>query len=520
MFSFKPFYHLTRSSQEDRSLPDLLNSEKKVISLLGQLADERRVANANLIRYGNPLGDDLADVTKQLGNLLDTWSTNLTEFAGNCEQYRETIKSIGERDSMLTEVREKKKRLAENIAKLQDNSPDSVDKIADLKKQLADLVAATEEDEVEISNFKRVAARESLYLLLNGMHELAGKTDIISSFGKYIVDELDVTPIKTGQERPPYKGIEKTARIVKDATHAITNWKPDKAKVRRTLTSHHGRNPLITTRISSLSQEKDLPPVPSAEGVSAEEAAENSAECLTESEVALDAIDVSDNSDSLPEADEESAEKPKDTPPSRKLLQIKPQSIRKPDDPNPSQYPDPYPRTNGASQVPELAINDGSSNVPLIPSLPPSGFSHVYLGLPDHQKLYQFYQQYTPPKTYEEMAQSLGTHAIFNPSHRNSHPGSPNLGPRADPGGFVRPTSNPNYINPQASISTSSVSSFNSSGIRGIVADSLSVNEDVDSESHVDTTTKPIVEKDAHDARNNEGRSRSRVTSLLAKFQN
>ncbi|OAD80059.1 hypothetical protein PHYBLDRAFT_14458, partial [Phycomyces blakesleeanus NRRL 1555(-)] len=159
-------------------------------------------------------------------------------YTGNCEQYRETIKSIGERDSLLTETRDKKRRLEESITKLQDNSPESVDKIADLKKQLSDLVASTEPDEVEMSNFKRVAAREALYLLLNGMHELASKTDIISSFGKYIVDELDVTPITPGQERSTYQGTNKTARIVKDATNAITNWKPDKAKVRRTLTSH------------------------------------------------------------------------------------------------------------------------------------------------------------------------------------------------------------------------------------------------------------------------------------------
>lgn len=57
-----------------------------------------------------------------------------------------------------------------------------------------------------MDNFKRIAVREAFYLLLNGMHEMASKTDVLSSFGKYIVDELDVTPVKDGDERQPYKG--------------------------------------------------------------------------------------------------------------------------------------------------------------------------------------------------------------------------------------------------------------------------------------------------------------------------
>lgn len=50
-------------------------------------------------------------------------------------------------------------------------------------------------------------------------------------------------------------GSEQTHRILNDATYAIENWKPDGTKVRRTLTSHHGRNPLV-------SKNKALPPSP------------------------------------------------------------------------------------------------------------------------------------------------------------------------------------------------------------------------------------------------------------------
>jgi hypothetical protein len=97
--------------------------------------------------------------------------------------------------------------LEENIDRLeQQDNPGSVDKLADLKQQLATLEQATQVDEREMDNFKRMAVREAFYLLLNGMHEMASKTDVLSSFGKYIVDELDVTPVKDGEERQKYKG--------------------------------------------------------------------------------------------------------------------------------------------------------------------------------------------------------------------------------------------------------------------------------------------------------------------------
>lgn len=102
--------------------------------------------------------------------------------------------------------------MEESIERLEQDHPGAVDKLMDLKQQLATLQQATAVDEREMDNFKRMAVREAFYLLLNGMHEMASKTDAISSFGKYIVDELDVTPVKDGEERQAYKGIDPNPR--------------------------------------------------------------------------------------------------------------------------------------------------------------------------------------------------------------------------------------------------------------------------------------------------------------------
>ncbi|KAI9309571.1 Eisosome component PIL1-domain-containing protein, partial [Cunninghamella echinulata] len=331
------------------------------------LADDRRIAADNLTIYGTPLGDDLTDVTGKMGNLLSQWSKILSDFAGNCDQYQLTLKSIAERESGLHPSREKKRRLEEQIQKLTaDNQPDEEGtKLNDLKQQLNSLKEATAADEREMDNFKRIAVREAFYLLLNGMHEMASKTDVLSSFGKYIVDELDVTPVKDGDERQPYKGSEQTHRILNDATYAIENWKPDGTKVRRTLTSHHGRNPLVT-------KEKALPPSPDNDNTieTNEQEHENNENAIS------------------------SQQEQKNGPGKQESFY----SLHKPDAIDETEY-------------------EG--------------------GLPDHQKLYQFYTNYTPPKSYEEMQHILSPQAVFHPSPTLSN------NSRIDVGGFVLPGSSP-----------------------------------------------------------------------------
>ncbi|KAG0164471.1 hypothetical protein DFQ28_010273 [Apophysomyces sp. BC1034] len=410
MFSFNPF-HLGSSKYahlEDKNLNDLLDAEKKVATMWGQIAEERRVSANHMMRYGRPQGHDIS--------------------IGSYDQYQSTMKSIAERESTLFASREKKRRLMESIAKWEENHPGAVDKLMELKGQLTELEKDTEMDEVEMSNFKRVATREALYLLLNGMHEMASKTDIIASFGKYIVDELDVTPVKVSEERAEYKGASQTTRIVDDVTRAMDNWKPDRAKVRRTLTAHHGRNPLISRSKRGAAVNKKLPPAPSSndDNVDTDITADTAATEFPENAGAASEPSLSTELDSDQIDDED---KPSSSSGIHKPDEVDPDPVHHlPSGPYAGIFPTPLPA--------------------------PGGFSHIYLGLPDHQKLYQFYQQYTPPKPYDEMAKLLTPQAVFQPSPQRS----PNLRARVDPGGFFLPN-----VQPQPSPSTSSVRSHHTS---------------------------------------------------------
>lgn len=191
-----------------------------------QISEEHRAAANQLKKFGQPLGEDLTvssrlktagkeacvncitrqDVTSKLGDLLLDWASILLEFAQTYEQYQTTLKSIADKEATLFASREKRRRLKEAIENHQENHPGAVDKLMELKEQLAALEDTSLPQEVEMGNFKRIALREAMYILLNGMHEMASKTDIISTFAKYIVDELNVTPIKPGEERSMYHG--------------------------------------------------------------------------------------------------------------------------------------------------------------------------------------------------------------------------------------------------------------------------------------------------------------------------
>jgi hypothetical protein len=358
------------------------------------------------------------------------------EFQDSIDQYRDTLKSISVKEASLQPGRDQKRKLRDSIERLQ-GSLSSMDKLNNLKEQLEQLEKFTEPDEIEMNNFKRIATREGLYLLLNGMHAMASKSDIISTFGKYIVDELDVRPVKPGEERQPYTGAEKTKRVVDDAKKAIDQWNPDKAKVRRTLTSHLGRNPLIV---------KQLPPVPMPEKTSPTPSATTSTSSQKPTEEAVEEEEEADvvvpnRTVSLEEQHKQySFYKPDEV---ITVTEEEEQETQLP----PTVY---QPQLNPS---PSTSSNTAHSG----------GFSSMYLrsphllpqpGLTNQQSLYQFYQHYLPPRSYEEMTSMFSPGAVFRASEENK---------KNDAGGFVLPSSNPNYLQPKPSTSTTSQRSTSSS---------------------------------------------------------
>jgi hypothetical protein len=379
--------------------------------------------------------------------MMIQWSNIMMEFSDSIDQYRETLKSISIKEFALQPSRDQKRKLKEKIEQLQ-SSLSSMDKVQSLQEQLQQLEEFTQHDEVEMANFKRIATREALYILLNGMHAMASKSDIISTFGKYIVDELNVEPIQVGEERPRYHAAEKTKRIADDAKKTIEQWNPDRTKVRRTLTSHHGHNPLII---------KQLPPVPanstsnaSNKNSSKSPSASNghsrtpSPTTSSGSVKSIDKIVVPPRNVSLEEQHKQfSFYKPDDTVVSDEEPAAQP--IK-----SPVQQQGP-PLMSPSNSSTTHASNDG-------------GFSNMYLNNRLHylqpglnqQNLYQFYQNYLPPRSYEDMTSTFSPGAVF-------HGDGENRTKKHDAGGFVLPSTNPNFVvKPDPTTSSHSLSSAKS----------------------------------------------------------
>lgn len=108
------------------------------------------------------------------------------------------------------------------------------------------------------------------------------------------------------------------------------------------------------------------------------------------------------------------------------------------------------PNSSAPSSPPGSNRNSGAFNVFGPPSIGVGGFSPLLFDQQPHN-MYQFYQHYTPPRPYEEMARQHH----HPPTHLSPH-GSPFLGP----GGFVMPNANPNFVHPQPSVSTSTIGSL------------------------------------------------------------
>lgn len=338
------------------------------------------------------------------------WSNIMIEFSDAIDQYRETLKSVALKEAALQPARDQKRKIREKIEQL-GGSLQSLDKIELLNEQLKQLEEETEPAEVEMKNFKRMATREALYIFLNGMHAMASKTDIISTFGKYIADELNVDPVKPGEERPVYQGAEKTKRITEDAQKALSDWNPDKTKIRRTLTSHHGHNPLIVKQLPTLPKSSSTKTNESSHSTSSSAAGATPSPSTSTNSVKSDVV-IPPRNASLEE-------------------QHKQYSFYKPDD---------------VVVAVALTTSESEEEAAAASSAPPpppptGGFSGMYLNNHyqqpslNHQNLYQFYQHYLPPKSYEEMTKTFSPGAVFRSDVTEKH----------DAGGFVLPSTNPNF---------------------------------------------------------------------------
>ncbi|KAI8077421.1 Eisosome component PIL1-domain-containing protein [Thamnidium elegans] len=417
--SFANPFHKSDKPLTEKGLAGVLHYAGKSSRDIAQFAEDNRVSANSLMAFGALLGDDFNDVTNKLGNMLHQWSNIMMEFSDSIDQYRDMLKIISLKEASLLPSREQKRRIREKIDQLQ-GSLVAMDKISNLQDQLEQLETVTESDEIEMDNFRRTTTSKALYTFLDGMSAMAGKTNIISTFGKNLVDELHIVPLKPGLERPVYQSEEKTKHVVEYVQKSIYEWNQQTPELNQKV--YHGHN------------SKQLPPVP-IKSVSA-----------TSSTTPSPTTSTNNKSDKAV------------FPPRHVSLeeQHKQYSFYKPDqvdddDNEPSSITTTTTNNNNNSSPdpsyqPHLTQSTNSTTTTTTTKAPlqnnEGGFSNIYLNT-HHQ--HQQQQQYLPNREYEELASSFNSDAVFRGSddRRKSQ--------RNDAGGFVLPSANPNYIYPSNS---------------------------------------------------------------------
>lgn len=142
------------------------------------------------------------------------------------------MKSVRDREIKLIAVRE---RLRAVESKMQHVGHKVLkNKALEASRELSALEQECRVLEWDLSNYKRFAMREALYVRFNSITEYAEKLSMLAGFGKYLVDQIPGEPIHIGQPRNAYNGAETTNIILEDAFSAIDSWRPSEREQRPT----------------------------------------------------------------------------------------------------------------------------------------------------------------------------------------------------------------------------------------------------------------------------------------------
>ncbi|KAM3580552.1 lipid-binding protein [Umbelopsis sp. WA50703] len=189
--------------------------ERQVLSDHKSISYEQGQACKSMENWAKDEGEDVDDVITGI------------------QRYRQTLKSIRDREDKLIVIRDRKRHLE---SKQSDRGNKLLKgKSLEAAKELSILEHECRIQEQDLADFKRFALREAFYVRFNALAEYAEKLSMVAGFGKYLVDQIPIEPTPLGQPRNPYNGVEQTNTIVEDAFAAIDGWRPSEQDQRFTM---------------------------------------------------------------------------------------------------------------------------------------------------------------------------------------------------------------------------------------------------------------------------------------------
>ncbi|KAI0198348.1 Eisosome component PIL1-domain-containing protein [Astrocystis sublimbata] len=213
-----------------KKLTQLVKMEKNVMRSLELVAKERMEVASQLSLWGEGGDEDVSDVTDKLGVLLYEIGELEDQYVDRYDQYRVTMKSIRNIEASVQPSRDRKQKIADQIAQLKYKEPNSP-KIVVLEQELVRAEAESLVAEAQLSNITREKIKAAYTYQFDALREHSEKVAIIAGFGKHLLELIDDTPVTPGETRPAYDGYEASKAIIQDCEEALTNWVTSNAAV-------------------------------------------------------------------------------------------------------------------------------------------------------------------------------------------------------------------------------------------------------------------------------------------------
>ncbi|KAI8954921.1 Eisosome component PIL1-domain-containing protein [Xylaria longipes] len=213
-----------------KKLTQLVKMEKNVMRSLELVAKERMEVAQQLSLWGEAGDEDVSDVTDKLGVLVYEIGELEDQYVDRYDQYRVTMKSIRNIEASVQPSRDRKQKIADQIAQLKYKEPNSP-KIVVLEQELVRAEAESLVAEAQLSNITREKIKAAYTYQFDALREHSEKVAIIAGFGKHLLELIDDTPVTPGETRPAYDGYEASKAIIQDCEEALTNWVSSNAAV-------------------------------------------------------------------------------------------------------------------------------------------------------------------------------------------------------------------------------------------------------------------------------------------------
>ncbi|KAI1320364.1 hypothetical protein EDD11_001165 [Mortierella claussenii] len=205
-------------------LAEMKNIDSTLKTLDKEISSEAKLTAA----WGAGEGDDLADVSQRMSQLMEEVGLIQQAYSLRHTAYRKAIKSIKTQEMTLDENRKKKHDLTSQIAKHQKSSKENPIKMMELQNALDRVTAELLGQELELMQFKRVTVKEAFDAKFDAMLEYAEKMALIAGYGRAITFVID-TDTQVADRMRIYNGNEYTAAAVSQVKSAVTAWQPQPA---------------------------------------------------------------------------------------------------------------------------------------------------------------------------------------------------------------------------------------------------------------------------------------------------